>query len=70
MHDTLSAVQVLHPQTTEFFAPDTVIQQGSQDRPICESVICTTLQCVELNLGASASTEPSFWFTQKPQLEF
>jgi hypothetical protein len=29
MHDTLSAVQVLHPQTTEFFAPDTVIQQGT-----------------------------------------
>jgi hypothetical protein len=38
MHDTLSAVQVLHPQTAEFFAPDTVIQQGSQDGPIPDTL--------------------------------
>ena len=38
MHDTLSAVQVLHPQTTEFFAPDTVIQQCSQDGPISDAL--------------------------------
>ena len=38
MHDTLSAVQVLHPQTAEFFAPDTVIQQGSQDGPIPDAL--------------------------------
>ena len=34
MHDTLSAVQVLHPQAAEFFTSDTVVQQGSQDGPI------------------------------------
>jgi len=38
MYDTLSAVQVLHPQTAEFFAPDTVIQQGSQDGPIPDAL--------------------------------
>jgi hypothetical protein len=38
MHDTLSAVQVLYPQTAEFFAPDTVIQQGSQDGPIPDAL--------------------------------
>src|SRR6202011_2476683 len=39
MHDTLSAVQVLHPQTTEFFAPDAVIQQGSQNGPISDALV-------------------------------
>src|SRR5258705_7458421 len=38
MDDTLSAVQVLYPQTTESFAPDAVIQQGSQDGPIPDAL--------------------------------
>ena len=38
MHDALSAVQVLHPQTTEFFTPATFIQQGSKDGPIPHSL--------------------------------
>jgi hypothetical protein len=38
MHDALSAVQVLHPQITEFFMPETVIEQGSQDGPISDAL--------------------------------
>ena len=34
MHHTLTAVQVAQPQPAEFFAADTVIEQGDEDSAI------------------------------------
>ena len=38
MHDALSAMRVFYSQAAELFTPDTVIQQGSQDGPIPDSL--------------------------------
>jgi len=53
MHDALAALQILYPQTAEFFAPDAVIEQGSDDGAVafaCEGVVRWRLECGRLRL--------------------